>query len=99
VLGDNVTYTFVGQPDEGRPTAVRLDYTTYPDAAHLSDEALRATGSRRPAFTRPAGSSKPPQAPCADAERACRPRVHDTSAPLPARSKTARRAGRALQRP
>lgn len=59
VLGDNVTYTFVGQPDEGRPTAVRLDYITYPDAAlrvvqsfvldtsRLSDEALRAAGLER----------------------------------------------------
>lgn len=59
VLGDNVTYTFVGQPDEGRPTAVRLDYITYPDAAlrvvqsfvldtsRLSDEALRTAGLER----------------------------------------------------
>ncbi len=33
VLGEGLTYTFVGQPDQGRPTAVRLDYFTYPGAA------------------------------------------------------------------
>lgn len=59
VLGDSLTYTFVGQPDEGRPTAVRLDYITYPDSAlkvvqsfvldtsRLSDDALRAAGLER----------------------------------------------------
>lgn len=56
VLGDALTYTFVGQPDEGRPTAVRLDYFTYPgarlrvagafvlDTSRLSPEALRRAG-------------------------------------------------------
>lgn len=59
VLGENLTYTFVGQPDEGRSTAVRLDYFIYPgsalrvaqsfvlDTSLLSDDALKAAGLQR----------------------------------------------------
>ncbi|MBA4028128.1 MAG: hypothetical protein C0475_03130 [Planctomyces sp.] len=56
VLGEALAYTFVGQPDEGRPTAVRLDYFTYPgaqlrvaqafvlDTSRLDAQALRSAG-------------------------------------------------------